>query len=152
MYNVNNLLVEDLSSGRFVTLFWGVLDPDSGDFEYSSAGHGHAVIYRAGTKKVEELEATAPPLGILADMPFPLGKKTKLNKGDILLLTTDGLEEAMNPASEAFGRKNLWQKLSEHADKAPEEICDAVKNLVLEFMGTAQQRDDLTMVVVKARG
>ena len=152
LYLVNNLLAEDLGGGRFVTLFWGLLDEKGGDFEYSSAGHGHAVIYHAGTDSLEELESTGPPLGIMKDIEFPMGQRCTLNSGDVLLITTDGIEEAMNPDSEEFSRERLRDVLKQSADGTPREIARTIRDEVTRFMADAEQRDDLTMVVVKVLG
>lgn len=149
LFLVNNLLAQDLGGGRFVTLFWGLLDEQGGDFEYSSAGHGHAVVYHAGTDSLEELESTAPPLGIMRDIEFPMGQTCALNSGDVLLITTDGIEEAMNPASEEFGRRRLRDVLRANAGGSVAEIARTIRDEVIEFMADADQRDDLTMVVVK---
>jgi serine phosphatase RsbU (regulator of sigma subunit) len=151
LHSVNNQLATDLGGGRFVTLFWGVLDPATGSFHYSSAGHGHSVIYRAGSGALEELESTGPPLGIMQNLDFPVGGTYELKSGDVVLLTTDGLEEAMNRSNEEFGRARLRETLSCSADRSAAEIARSIQSAVLSFMAGAPQRDDLTMIVVKAR-
>lgn len=150
LFLVNNLLAQDLAGGRFVTLFWGALDAGTRTFEYSSAGHGHAFIYRRDTEKLEELDSTAPPLGIIPDLQFPMGGRYELKQGDVILLTTDGLEEAMNPSNEEYGRARLRQTLTKHAGKTAAGMAESIHNDVVHFMAGAQQRDDLTMVVVKS--
>ncbi|HUV38669.1 MAG TPA: GAF domain-containing SpoIIE family protein phosphatase [Planctomycetota bacterium] len=148
--SVNDYLAEDLGGGRFVTLFWGLLDPAGGEFTYSSAGHGHSVICHAADGSLDELESTAPPLGIIRGLEFPMGRPSRLAPGDVLLMTTDGIEEAMNPSSEEYGRDRLRDVLREHAGASAAEIAQNIRNNVLWFMDGAAQRDDLTMVVVKA--
>lgn len=150
MFLVNNLLARDLGGGRFVTLFWALLDTDTGRLEYSSAGHGAPVIYQAADGSFAELASTAPPLGIMKDLEFPMGPAHQLKKGDVMVMTTDGIEEAMNPASEEFGRDRLSKVLATNAQEPAADIVQAVRDAVLEFMAGADQRDDLTMVVVKA--
>jgi len=150
--SVNDHLAKDLGGGRFVTLFWGALNAGAGDFEYSSAGHGHTVVYRAGDGSLDELESTAPPLGIMSGMEFPMGPSSRLQPGDVLLMTTDGIEEAMNPSSEEYSRERLREVLRENAGGTAQEIAESIRNNVIWFMDGADQRDDLTMVVVKAKG
>jgi phosphoserine phosphatase len=150
LFLVNNLLAHDLGGGRFVTLFWGVLDANTRTFQYSSAGHGHAFICRRADDTLDELDSTAPPLGIMPGIKFPMGKTYELTPGDVILLTTDGIEEAMNPSNEEYGRKRLRDTLSKHAGKTAAGIAESVHNDVVHFMAGTQQRDDLTMVVVKA--
>jgi len=152
LFLVNNLLSEDLGGGRFVTLFWGALDQKGGCLEYSSAGHGHTVILHAADDTLEELESTAPPLGIMKGIEFPVGKTCTLKPGDVFLMTTDGIEEAMNPSSEEFGREKLRELLRASAGGSAEAITRTIRDAVTEFMAGADQRDDLTMVVVKALG
>lgn len=152
LFLVNNLLAEDLGGGRFVTLFWGVLDAATGTLEYSSAGHGHTVICRGETGELVELESTGPPLGIMRGLEFPLGEGHQLKPGDVFLMTTDGIEEAMNPSSKEFSRERLREVLCSNAAASAAEIGKAIRDEVIEFMAGADQRDDLTMVVVKAVG
>jgi len=151
LHLVNNLLAKDLGGGRFVTLFWGVLDAKARTLTYSSAGHGHSVIYRAADGALEELESTAPPLGIMRDLEFPVGGTYELHPGDIFLMTTDGIEEAMNSSSEEFSRERLREVLCANAGETAEKIGGAIRDAVKAFMAGAAQRDDLTMVVLKAR-
>ena len=150
--HVNDQLSADLGGGRFVTLFWGLLDADNATFEYSSAGHGHPVIYRAETDTIDELESTAPPLGIMKGIEFPVGARSRMVPGDILLMTTDGIEEAMDPKSKEYSRERLRETLCKHAKGTAREIAEGIHNDVVAFMAGAAQRDDLTMVVVKATG
>jgi serine phosphatase RsbU (regulator of sigma subunit) len=147
---VNDLLAADLGGGRFVTLFWGILDTAGGTLEYGSAGHGHVVVYHAADDSLEELESTAPPLGIMTGLDFPVKEARPLQPGDVLLMTTDGIEEAMNPAGDEFGRGALRDVLKKNAAKMSCDVAQAIRDEVRAFMGDAQQRDDLTMVVVKA--
>jgi serine phosphatase RsbU (regulator of sigma subunit) len=150
LFLVNNLLAHDLGGGRFVTLFWGLLDANTGAFQYSSAGHGHAVLFRAGRVLLEELESTAPPLGIVQNLHFPMGPDFKLEKGDVLLITTDGLEEAMDAQGNEFGRPRLRDALRANAHASAPEIAHAIHDEVRRFIAGAPQRDDLTMIVLKA--
>jgi phosphoserine phosphatase len=150
MCAVNDLLSADLAGGKFVTCFWGLLNKATGRLQYSSAGHGHAVLFRAHDCSLEELDSTAPPLGIAAGMEFPLGPESTLNKGDVLLITTDGIEEAMNPAGETFGRERLRSLLCDNTGGPASQIAQIIRDDVNRFMDGADQRDDLTMIVVKA--
>jgi sigma-B regulation protein RsbU (phosphoserine phosphatase) len=79
-----------------------------------------------------------------------MGGRYELKQGDVILLTTDGLEEAMNPSNEEYGRARLRQTLTKHAGKTAAGMAESIHNDVVHFMAGAQQRDDLTMVVVKS--
>jgi phosphoserine phosphatase RsbU/P len=152
LHLVNNLLAADLGGGRFVTLFWGMLEPETGRLWYSSAGHEHSVLYRAATREIVELESTGLPLGVTADADFPCGGPFDMAPGDVLLVTTDGFEEAMNAARDQFGRERLRETLARCADGTAEEIARGIRAATLAFMAGAPQRDDLTLIVAKAKG
>ena len=150
LFTTNNLLAHDLHGGRFVTCFFGLLEVPERRFSYSSAGHGHPLLYHAHSREFVELESTAPPLGIMRNMEFPMGPTSQLDPGDLLVMTTDGIEEAMNPDAEEFGKARLKETIASAADNSAKDIVKAIRDAVTEFMGDADQRDDLTLVVLKA--
>jgi sigma-B regulation protein RsbU (phosphoserine phosphatase) len=87
----------------------------------------------------------------MLDLEFPIGGHYDLHPGDVILLTTDGLEEAMNVRDEEFGRDRLRAALARLAGEPAETISQGLKAAVLEFVGDAPRRDDLTLIVAKAR-
>jgi phosphoserine phosphatase len=146
---LNRLLKQDVSGGRFVTLFYGVLDTAAGVLRYSSAGHDYPVVYRSATGEVLELESTGPPLGILPGMDFPEGPPLEVKPGDVLAFTTDGVWEAADGAGVKFDRPRLRDAVRRHAAEPPETIIERIVAEVRAHIGDAGQKDDITMIVAK---
>lgn len=146
----NAFLAEDFEAGRFVTMFLGQLAPQEGRFRYSSAGHGEPLLYRGATGEFLGLESTGPPLAVLPDAEFPEGEAVTLAPGDVLVVTTDGVEEAMNLAREQYGRERLRQVLADHRRASAQDILTRIYQETIAFIGPAPRQDDITLVVVKA--
>src|SRR5438132_6112498 len=104
---VNRYLVESIPQNRFVTLFYAELDPSKGDLTFVNAGHNPPLIVHAGGT-MEQLAAGGLPLGIMSDAEFREGR-TQLRAGDVLVVYSDGVSEAVNPKGEEFGPTRLYQ-------------------------------------------
>lgn len=150
LYQLNKRLENDMHEGNFMTLFFGILDPESRTMRYTSAGHDEPLLYRAADESFLALESTGMPLGMMDDMDFPEGQTTLFEEGDVLLLATDGVLEAMDEREEQLGRDRMQQTLADYHDRSAEEITAAVRECTYEFMGNAPQRDDITIVTIKA--
>lgn len=146
---VNALLCEDLAEGRFVTAFFGVLDPAANTLHYCSAGQGPLFLYRRATGQVSERPASDLPLGIQPQNEFEAGEPIRFEIGDILLVLTDGFFEWVNGAGEQFGTSRLTQAVCAHADRSASEIITRLHEAVLAFAAGTPQADDLTAVVIK---
>ncbi len=143
---VNGMLCRDTTSGEFVTLFYGVLDARTKLFTYCNAGHPSALVLRMG--EVIELASDNMVLGIEPDEQF---RQTvvQLQSGDVVLMYTDGLLDAMNFAHETFGRARVIQALKTYGaeDATAEGVADHLLWEVRKFAGMARRTDDITMVV-----
>jgi phosphoserine phosphatase RsbU/P len=148
---LNDLVSRDMESERFITLFYGALDTNTGALKYSSAGHDPPFILRKAAGTCEELDSTGMPLGIMAGSDFPIAEVAPMAAGDLLVLSTDGVWEAMNPDSKSYGRERFSAILKELQSRGAAEIVEAVYDDVLRFCDGAAQRDDFTLVVVKRR-
>lgn len=149
LFSLNNLLARDLDSGRFVTLLYGILDPETRTLVYSSAGHDSPTLYRASSDDFVELDSTGLPLGIMADMDFPNADPIRLGPGDILALTTDGVWEAPNAAGEAFGRERMKEAMRGARGRDAQAVVTGVHDALMGFLGEVKPKDDVTLVVVK---
>lgn len=147
--DVNQHLVRDTDDDRFMTLFYGELDADSGMFAYASAGHDPVLWYHGIGGKIDLLGNTGIPLGILEDMPFTQSEPMKLSCGDLLVMSTDGIGEAKNPAGEMFGQARLVEVVRANSEKSAHEIYDAIVEAVGQFQADRAQDDDITLVIVK---
>lgn len=148
MAAANSIITSRSRSGMFVTLFYGMLDPESRSLAFINAGHNPPVIFRAGSGKTEELFASGAALG-LSEISRFREYRVPLVSGDIIVLYTDGISEAMNPAGEEFGTGRLADTVREHASGTPQEIVDAVVSRVASFAGNEPQADDITIMVVR---
>jgi sigma-B regulation protein RsbU (phosphoserine phosphatase) len=134
-------------SDLFVTLFLGRLDLASSSFIYAGAGHQAYLLGGHGTRT--QLESTSTPLGVRENAIISAAPAVVLKKGDIILLPTDGIEEATNPDGECFGRARMLDVLERNRDKTAAEIVKTLYRAAREFAGGAAQRDDMTIVVLK---
>ncbi|MCP4536691.1 MAG: SpoIIE family protein phosphatase [Chloroflexi bacterium] len=147
---VNELLAEDIQEGMFITLFYAVLDPQARTLSYISAGHEPVFLYRGQTGEVEQIESKVMPVGILAGINFPEPESVLLDRGDVLLLYTDGAIDGRNGQDEMFNRQRLQEALVANAQQSAKEIVTCVYDTIREFCEDEALDDDLTLVVVKA--
>jgi hypothetical protein len=125
---VNGHLARDATAGKFMTLFYGVLDPTAGTLRYANAGQGGCFVVRAATGAVEELEAGGPPLGVVAGIPFPDATVTGLRAGDVVVLGTDGIWETADASGTMFGMERFHRLAREHAGKDAAAIAQVIRD------------------------
>lgn len=146
---LNRHLARDVGDERFMTLFYGVLDTRDRSLRWGSAGHGPVFLFRSRSSAVEELETTGIPLGIAAAVDWEEAGPIALERGDILLVGTDGLWETRDVAGEAFGADRLHTTILSRRQGTAAEIYAAAMEEVRAFRGPGRQEDDVTLVVVK---
>ena len=145
--NVNRYLAENIPSNRFVTLFYAELDPKSGSLAFVNAGHNPPIIvHESGT--VEQLSSGGLPLGIIPDTEYREGR-TQLNPGDVLVIYSDGVSEAINPSDEEFGPDRLCQVVTENLNATAAGIRDRIESALTKFVQGTPANDDITLVIVK---
>jgi sigma-B regulation protein RsbU (phosphoserine phosphatase) len=139
-------LYRDSTDDKFVTAFIARLKPETGDIEYLNAGHNPAYLLRKNGV-VEELTNGGPPLGIL-NLPIIFqAKKVKLEKGERLLIYTDGIPEAENDTEEFFENDHpLAEYLAAHTATRARAFIDNLIADVRKFSGSAPQSDDITAI------
>jgi len=144
---VNRYLVESIPANRFVTLFYGVLDPKSGSLTFLNAGHNPPLIVHAGGT-MEQLAAGGLPLGIMEGAEFREGR-TQLRAGDVLVVYSDGVSEAVNPTGEEFGPTRLYEVVARNLDATAGGIRDRIESALTKFCQGTPAADDITLVIVK---
>ena len=145
---VNDLLVIDTTPDFFATMVYGILDPNSLTFTYSNAGHCYPMLLKG--EKIEELQAGGMILGCFGFAEFET-ETIELEMGNKILFYTDGLIEAETKAEEEFyGEERLKQVFKKNSDLSADELCSKIREDLLDFCGTNQQKDDITIVTVKA--
>ena len=143
----DSLSGEGNDQSMFVTLFLGVLDLSTGELKYCNAGHNGPLVI--GHLSLVNLNCVANlPLGVLGGFEYQ-EQETKMEIGDTLFLYTDGLTEAENSTHEQFGEERMGERLSVSGERSPREIIEDMQQAVAEFVGDAEQSDDLTMFAIR---
>jgi serine phosphatase RsbU (regulator of sigma subunit) len=146
---VNLFLQRDMPSGSFMTLFFGEIHTKTGAFRYASAGHNPMILFRKKTGSFEELGKTGPGLGLLEGTRYGTTETAPIGPGDILLLYTDGLPEAMNPEKELFGEERMKTLLAGLQERSAQEIVNQLLRAGADWTKAREFEDDLTLVVAK---
>jgi sigma-B regulation protein RsbU (phosphoserine phosphatase) len=144
---LNRVAVDNTQSGKFTTLFYGVLDSAHQRLSYSNAGHVPPILIRADGA-VERLWEGGTVLGVFSDAQYE-EKEIRFAPGDRLVLVTDGITEVSNAAGEEFGETRLIQFLLEHRQLSSAELRQALLDAVASFGGQALQ-DDATLMIVSS--
>lgn len=132
--------------GMFATLFFGILNPDTGKLVYINGGH--EPLYLIGCDGLKsELFPTGPAVGIMEDAKYK-SDTLILEPGELLLGLTDGITEARNLKDQLFTRNRVKQLLAKPATSA-EELLEEIRRHVFTFVGTAPESDDVTMLAVQ---
>lgn len=145
---VNDLILADSYSDWFVTLFYALLDPKGGTLTYVNAGHTRPLWYRAGKEQIETLKAKGVALGVMPTITLE-EKTIQLERGDLVLMYTDGITEALDPGDQFFGERRLHLKLKALAEQSAKEILAQIRDQVLDFSHGRQASDDSTAVLIK---
>jgi sigma-B regulation protein RsbU (phosphoserine phosphatase) len=145
---INDLLIPENQQGMFVTIVYAVLSMETGDITYANAGHNPPLLINRENQKVELLKRSGMALGIVEKTEIT-ERVIHLDKGDNLLLYTDGLTEATSQEEDLFGDERLQLLFTENSHLPPAGIINSIETAVYEFMGTELPGDDLTMVVIQ---
>ena len=145
MYGINNAMADNNESNMFVTLFIGVLDLPTGRLRYSNGGH-NAPLLIGQTIGLLPCAANVP-LGVMPDWKFNQ-QETTIDINTCIFLYTDGLTEAENMEHDQFLEERMIDvaKASTHQ---PQQLIEQMINAVHQFVGDAEQSDDLTMLAIQ---
>ena len=146
---LNRFLSEDVETGKFMTLFYGEIALRERTLTYVRAGHNEPVIYRRETDTFEELADGGVALAVIEDFEFASTGPLPLGKGDVVVLYTDGIVEAMSPSREPFGIERMKTILRRQRDLPAKEVVAKIRQAVRDHTGTDVREDDLTLVVAK---
>jgi serine phosphatase RsbU (regulator of sigma subunit) len=138
---------EHADSNMFITLFYGLLDPASGELAYVNAGHNPPLLLGAAEGEPRELAEGTLPLGILADQSYPV-QQVRLMPGDRLVAFSDGITEAMNAAGELFDDARLHAVLREYGALNAADLVTTIVAATEAHAAGAPQADDMTLLVV----
>ncbi|MBN2070893.1 MAG: SpoIIE family protein phosphatase [Candidatus Krumholzibacteriota bacterium] len=144
---LNDVMCDITAPDKFATMFYGCIDIDRNEIKYSNAGHFFPVILRKNGK-VEELDYSGLILGVSPGFEYEC-RKTRLEPGDSIIVTTDGVTEAENQQGELYGEERLHPFLATVRDHSADRIKDSIVEEVNRFSYPMGANDDMTIVVVK---
>lgn len=147
IHRLNVAVARNSMSNKFMTFFYGELEPASGRMVYTNAGHNPPLLFRTDGS-VEELTGGGMILGVLKDAKYT-SHETVLRPGDVLVLFTDGITESQNENEEQFEEPRLMEVVKSCMTETAQEIRGRLEDAVGAFVGKAPQFDDITLMVVK---
>jgi len=145
---VNRRIVAEIGSGQFITAFYGILDPATGELTYCNAGHPPPLLFGAQHSGVgHSLSRTGMALGVFETETWEQGV-VELHPGDTLVLYSDGVTDAENEQADSFGDSRLRANVRANLGRPAQETRDALLTGIKAFSGEALQSDDITVMVV----
>ena len=148
---VNQELARNNEFCMFVTLFCGILDLDSGEINFTNAGHEPPYVIRRGAPHEQLTQRHGPPVGVVEDTEYSEDRFV-LRPGDALLVYTDGVTDAENPDKEAFGISRLESIISSSSAHVPEDVVREIVDTLQRYEDGADQKDDITILAVGYNG
>ncbi len=149
LQHMNQQLCADLHDGRFVTLWLGALDTKAHQLMSFSAGQAPLFFYQAKKQDVTILQADNPPLGIMRDLDYSAHTTHKMKQGDMFVVMSDGIYEAVNASGEAFGAPRVMDIIKQCATKHPDELLKQILLQLRQFNHFANAADDQTIIIIK---
>lgn len=147
---INDLIHRNTGTDKFITFFWGILDPDTRIFRYVNAGHNPPFVLRKNGS-IERLTEGGLILGVMKTLvPYSEGN-VLLEAGDAIIMYTDGVSEAMDVNGNDYTEERLEEYVLTMKNRNAKHIHDAVIDEIQSYCSGAPQSDDITLVVLKAR-
>ena len=151
LFQVNNTLCPDNEACMFATIFCGILDIKTGKVHFANAGHNPPLLWNK-EGKIEFLKVNRGfVLGVMEGFNFK-GESLCLKPGDMLILYTDGVTEAMNSRKELFSKERLKDVIAHLKEREAKQVVYKVREAIKLFTKDAPQSDDITMLVIKFNG
>jgi sigma-B regulation protein RsbU (phosphoserine phosphatase) len=155
LLEVNRIISENLDTRSFITMTYAVLDMAAGTMTFARAGHTPLIYFRADGTRTDVLT----PSGLVVGLRVPGATEkfadlleeqcVEVKKGDVIVLYTDGITEAMNQNSELFGDARLGRIIAEHGHLDAADLRERILREIEAFVGAADQHDDMTMILIK---
>jgi len=136
-------------ANMFSTIFMGILNPKTNSLVYANCGNESPLIMRGG-KVTSALTTTGPAIGVIPDVNFTV-KEIDFELGDLLLAYTDGIPDALNADGISFGNPRLVAELK-GSDLSPDAMLNDISTKLIQFIGQAEQFDDITVIAIKRTG
>jgi serine phosphatase RsbU (regulator of sigma subunit) len=158
LLEVNQIISDHLDSRSFITVTYAVLDLAKSVMTYARAGHT-PMIYLPGPASARHAAQVLTPNGMVLGLRIDGAaekfaelleeQQVRLNPGDVIVLYTDGITEAMNASSDLFGESRLSGLIEEHGHLDSGELRERILREIESFVGAADQHDDMTMILIK---
>ena len=158
LIEVNRIISEHLDSRSFITITYAVIDLHVGTMTFCRAGHTPLIFLPGPSSRVPAAKVLTPNgmvLGLRIDgaadkfAELLEEERVELSPGDVIVLYTDGITEAMNPNSDLFGESRLSRIVEEHGHLDSDELRERIMREIEAFVGSADQHDDMTMILLK---
>jgi len=147
---VNKGITGKIDMDHYATLSFVSYTPENHTIEYASAGHQPMLLWRAENATIDMIKQKTDPIGVERSSSYTDMKLT-VTKGDIIILYTDGLIEALNQDGHQYGIDNLSKTIRENASLTAKELATEIKHNVQAFIGSASLHDDQTLVIMKIK-
>lgn len=147
---VNKGITGKIDLDHYATLSYVCYSPSTHTIEVASAGSQSLLVWRDKTKKMETVRQKTDPIGIERASRYETTKLTA-EKGDIIILFTDGLIEALNSEGKQYGIDSLSEVIISRTASSAKDIASEVKHNIQEFLGSASLHDDQTLVIMKIK-
>jgi sigma-B regulation protein RsbU (phosphoserine phosphatase) len=147
LVKTNQRILADSHGGLYITLFYGILNPDSGEFIFSNAGHNTAFLLRGGDGSIVELVPGGMPLGVMDEATWK-SDRVSIKENDTLVLYTDGVTDAQNDHEEFFGLDRLKESIKQVLGMPASQARKKLSADIHAWVGSAPQFDDTTILVV----
>jgi phosphoserine phosphatase RsbU/P len=157
LIDANRIISQHLDSRSFITMTYAVIDLEARTLTYARAGHCPLIYLPSQRAAVRSVQILAPD-GLVLGLKIDNGEMFErllqeevlpLTSGDLFVLFTDGISEAMNEELECFGESRLGEVVQEHGHLPSEELRERIIREIRAFVGTASQHDDMTMLLLK---
>jgi sigma-B regulation protein RsbU (phosphoserine phosphatase) len=149
MCSINNYLADSTSSDHFATCFYGEIDDHGKNFYYCNAGHNYPILVRKNGS-IESLKKGGLLLGAFPEARYEMGE-ISFKPGDMLVLYTDGLSEAMDNHDIEYGEERLIENIVKLRTQPAEIICSMIVKSVKQYASGINDFDDMTIVVIRTR-
>jgi phosphoserine phosphatase RsbU/P len=143
----NRLLYQSTDSSKFATFFYTILDFQKNCLCYCNAGHNYPILFHKDGS-YDFLDTGGVILGGIPEYPFE-EKRSQLEQGDLLLLYSDGVSEAMNREEVEFGEENVIEIVKNNISLGSGELLERIKDAIKLHTRGATQSDDITIVIIK---
>jgi sigma-B regulation protein RsbU (phosphoserine phosphatase) len=147
MAEINEYIYENSPSNKFLTLFYGTINPQTGELKYSNGGHNPPVLVRT-TGEVLQLDKGGLPVGMMKGMPYQEAS-VFFNPGDVLVIYSDGITESVNEKDEEFEEQRLIEVVKHNLNRSASGMRDRIDEALSRFVGTMAPVDDMTLMIIK---